>query len=208
MFFSTPEARDDYARIVLQSVRPIDKIRKLGEELAQRMRRRVGGRMWMSAHMRRGDFIREGWVMEQSIGDHLLRIKLHLANGSQVLHGIQERRQVILFGVPDVEPDQTQLTLQPPEDGDLFFLATDERFANNMIWLRQNKAVLISDLLTPQDHQKFGWPLMITDVLALLEQVVISHSYYFYAHAMSSLAGGAVNMRAAKGKDYRTSWID
>ncbi|KAG9043074.1 hypothetical protein FS837_010058 [Tulasnella sp. UAMH 9824] len=208
MFFSTPEARDNYARIVLQSVRPIDKIRELGEELAHRMRRRVGGRMWMSGHMRRGDFIREGWVMEQSISDHLLRIKLHLANGSEVLHRIQERRQVILFGVPDVEPDQTQLTLQPPEDGDPFFLATDERFANNIIWLRQNKAVLISDLLTPQDHQKFGWPLMITDVLALLEQVVISHSYYFYAHAMSSLAGGAVNMRAAKGKDYRTSWID
>lgn len=208
MFFSTPEARDGYARIVLESVRPIDKIRELGETLAERMRRRVGGRMWMAGHMRRGDFIREGWVMEHSIGDHLLRIKEHLANGSRILHGIHERQEVITFGVPDVEPDQTQITLEPPEDGDPLFLATDERFANNIIWLQQNNAVLISGLLTPQDRQEFGWPLMITDVLAQLEQVVLSHSYYFYAHAMSSLAGGAVNMRAAKGKDYRTSWID
>ncbi|KAG8949667.1 hypothetical protein FRC04_008413 [Tulasnella sp. 424] len=208
MFFSTPEARDAYAKIVLEAVRPIDKIRELGEKLGQRMKRRVGGRMWMAAHMRRGDFIREGWVMEQNIGDHLLRIKEHLANGSRILHGIHERREVITFHVPDVEPDQTQITLEPPEDGDPFFLATDERFANNLIWLRQNNAVLISDLLTPQDRREFGWPIMITDVLALVEQVVISHSYYFYAHAMSSLAGGAVNMRAGKGKDYRTSWID
>lgn len=50
--------------------------------------------------------------------------------------------------------------------------------------------------------------MMITDVIALVEQVVLSHSYYFYAHAMSSVAGGAVNMRAAMGADKRTSWVD
>lgn len=59
-----------------------------------------------------------------------------------------------------------------------------------------------------EDRQKFGWPIMITDIIALVEQVVLSHSYYFYAHAMSSVAGGAVNMRAAMGADSRTSWVD
>lgn len=49
---------------------------------------------------------------------------------------------------------------------------------------------------------------MVTDVLALVEQSVMARGYYFYAHAMSSVAGGAVNLRAARGADPRTTLID
>ena len=64
------------------------------------------------------------------------------------------------------------------------------------------------DLLTPEDRRLVGWPLLVTDVLAIVEQVIMSHAAYFYAHAMSSVAGGVVNMRGARGIDPRLTLID
>lgn len=77
-----------------------------------------------------------------------------------------------------------------------------------MEYVRSHGAVLIGDLITLEDRQEFGWPIMLTDVLAVVEQSVLSHSAYFYAHAMSSVAGGVVNMRAARGADKRAALID
>ncbi|KAG9045288.1 hypothetical protein FS837_006553 [Tulasnella sp. UAMH 9824] len=55
MRFSSVEARDDFARTVLYGLRPIDVVRNLAEKVAQRMKDRNNGRMWMAGHMRRGD---------------------------------------------------------------------------------------------------------------------------------------------------------
>lgn len=49
---------------------------------------------------------------------------------------------------------------------------------------------------------------MITDIRALVEQVVLSRASFFYGHAMSSVPGGVMNLRAARGADPRTSFID
>ena len=38
---------------------------------------------------------------------------------------------------------------------------------------------------------------MFTDVLALVEQATLAHAAFFYAHAMSSVAGGVVNLRVS-----------
>lgn len=208
MFFTTATGRDRFARTVLYSVRPIERIRKLGATLAERMRKRTGGHMWVAGHMRRGDFVREGWVMESSISDHLDRVKRHLHDGRLVLRKIREEGKVTPFKIPDVVPNETQLIYDPPLEGDWFYIATDERDLSGLDYIRQSGGVLFSDLISIEDRQKFGWPIMITDIIALVEQVVLSHSYYFYAHAMSSVAGGAVNMRAAMGADSRTSWVD
>jgi hypothetical protein len=49
------------------------------------MRERVGGRGWMSAHMRRGDFALIGWAMEKGLEDHLKRVKDRLSKGRSKL---------------------------------------------------------------------------------------------------------------------------
>jgi hypothetical protein len=67
---------------------------------------------------------------------------------------------------------------------------------------------MTSSLLTIDDRRAFGWPIMLTDVVGLVEQAVLAHAYYFYAHAMSSYAGGVINMRAAAGQDPRTAFSD
>lgn len=58
------------------------------------------------------------------------------------------------------------------------------------------------------DRREFGWSIMLTDVLALLEQSLLSHAAYFYAHAFSSVAGGVMNLRASAGADPRTASLD
>lgn len=97
---------------------------------------------------------------------------------------------------------------------DSFFVATDERDPQVLDYFRQEGAVFMDDLLTIDDRRKFGassglsWALMITDVRAVIEQVILSKSAFFYGHAMSSLPGGVMNLRAVRGADPRTSLID
>lgn len=58
--------------------------------------------------------------------------------------------------------------------------------------------------MSMEEQRTFGPELMLTDVRALVEQALLARAGYVYAHGMSSLAGGVVNMRAAAGKDVRT----
>jgi hypothetical protein len=55
LFYTTEEARDDFARIVLQDVRASERVHALAEKIISRMNRFNEGRTWMAAHMRRGD---------------------------------------------------------------------------------------------------------------------------------------------------------
>lgn len=89
-----------------------------------------------------------------------------------------------------------------------YYIATDERDPENLKYLREQGAVLITDLLTKEDHRELGWPILLTDVLALLEQSIMSRAAYFYAHAFSSVAGGVMNLRAGLGMDPRTAALD
>lgn len=89
-----------------------------------------------------------------------------------------------------------------------FFVATDERDPKNLTYLTNNGVVLINDLLTFEDRRTFGWPLIMSDVVAILEQATLARAAYFYGHAMSSVAGGVINMRAARGADSTTALLD
>ncbi|KAG8761886.1 hypothetical protein FRC11_012538 [Ceratobasidium sp. 423] len=206
--FVSSEQRDRFASTVLHDMRPTGPVRRLAAKIHNRMEKIVEGRQWMGAHMRRGDFVDHGWVMENNIENHLGRIKQRLDNGRKVLHEIYDGKQIQIYEVPNVEPEKDVFDRLPPREGDSFYIATDERSKDGLEYIRKNGGVLISDLLTLEDRQEFGWPIMITDVLAIIEQTVLSRSAYFYAHAMSSVAGGVINMRAARGADRRAALID
>jgi hypothetical protein len=51
-------------------------------------------------------------------------------------------------------------------------------------YLRSQGALRIDDLLVPENRQLFGWPLLLTDVIALVDKAVLVH-------------GDVINMRAA-----------
>lgn len=88
-----------------------------------------------------------------------------------------------------------------------FFLATDERAPEALRYLHSQGALRLDDLLTPEDRQLFGWPLLLTDVVALIDQAVLVHAEFLYATGLSSLTGGVINMRAARGADPRTAVV-
>ncbi|KAI0314068.1 hypothetical protein OF83DRAFT_1285805 [Amylostereum chailletii] len=203
--FTAPEARTAFQDMVLHHIVPVDAVFALAAGLARRMRARVDGRLWMGAHMRRGDFVRAGWVMEQDPLDHVNRVKERLTKGRKILEDLKD---IEAYPVPGVQPNPEQLALAPPLPSDPFYVATDERDPDALATIAAHGAIYLSDLLTMADRRAFGWPLMLTDVRALLEQALLAHSAYFYAHAMSSVAGGIVNMRAAHGADPRTLLID
>ncbi|KZP29018.1 hypothetical protein FIBSPDRAFT_851832 [Athelia psychrophila] len=89
-----------------------------------------------------------------------------------------------------------------------FYLATDGRDPRSLAHLASHGALLPSALLTPEYYRAFGWPLLFTDVLGVVEQALLTHAHYFYAHAMSSYAGGVVHGRAVGGMDARTAVVD
>jgi hypothetical protein len=86
-----------------------------------------------------------------------------------------------------------------------FFLMTDERSPEGLEYLRRNGAVLVQDLLQPEDRQVVGWPVIVTDVLALVEQSLAARCDGFVGQAWSTVASGVVAIRAARGLDPATA---
>ena len=146
--------------------------------------------------------------MESKPEDHVQRVKDRLKGGRSVLVDLHNRGNWTTWDIEDVQPYPEQATLPPPRAEDPFFVATDERDPDTRRKIADAGAVFISDLLTMEDRRAFGWPLMITDVVAFVEQEVLVRSSFFYGHCMSSFAGAIVNMRAGRGADPRTMLLD
>ncbi|QRV91013.1 O-FucT domain protein [Ceratobasidium sp. AG-Ba] len=208
LFFTSMPPRDAFAQMALFEIRPLEAFRILALKIHARLEARVEGRMWMGAHMRRGDFINMGWTSEWSIEAHFTRLKRRLTTGRGILEKLRQEDVFQTYQVPGIKPEHEVFDREPPKANDPFYLATDARTPQNMEYMRKNGAILIDDLLTLEDRQAFGWSIMLTDVLSILEQTVLSHSAFFVGHECSSVTGGVVNMRAAMGADPRTALIE
>jgi hypothetical protein len=143
--------------------------------------------------------------MEKKIEDHVKRIKNRLEIGRSVLGHLEK---VTTYDIENVEPDMEQTAFLPPLPEDRFYVATDERDPDALRVISDAGGVFLTDLLEMEDRRTFGWPLMLTDVRSLVDQLVLAHSAYFYGHILSSYAGRIVNMRAARGADPRTALLD
>ena len=143
--------------------------------------------------------------MENTPEAHVNRVRQRLQTGRTVLARLTN---LSTYDFEGAESDTDQIMLPPPLPEDYFYVATDERDPEAMKAITDAGAVLLSDLLTIEDRREFGWPLMITDVRALVEQALLVQSAFFYGHGMSSLAGVITNLRAALGADPRTMLLD
>jgi hypothetical protein len=146
-----------------------------------------------------------GWVMEKTPEAHMKRVKNQLEVGHSVLHDLGN---VTTYDIENVEPNMEQTILPPPLPNDRFYVATDERDPDALRVFSEAGGVFLSELLEMEDRRAFGWPLMFTDVRALVEQSLLAHSAYFYGHKLSSFAGRVANLRAARGADRRTAVLD
>jgi hypothetical protein len=160
---------------------------------------------YITLHREHKPVIQEGWVMEKKIEDHMERVKNRLEIGRSVLGHLEN---VTTYDIENAKPDMEQITLHPPLPDDRFYVATDERDPDAVRVIRDAGGVFLNELLEMEDRRAFGWPLMLTDVRALVDQLVLAHSAYFYGHIISSFAGRITNMRAARGADPRTALLD
>ncbi|KAI9439114.1 hypothetical protein H4582DRAFT_1813373 [Lactarius indigo] len=208
MRFTEELRRNRYASTVVHSLIPPQKVLDLAEVLSSRMHLRTEGRMWMGAHMRRGDFLRIGWVMEMNPEAHVRRVKDRLRTGRFLLADLHDHGHKALCDIEGAQPDPEQTALLPPRTEDPFFVATDERDPDALRKIAGSGAVFVSDLLTMEDRRAFGWPLMFTDVMGVIEQQVLVRGNFFYGPGLSSFAGSVVNMRAARCADPRTMILD
>ncbi|KAM0788031.1 hypothetical protein ACM66B_006230 [Microbotryomycetes sp. NB124-2] len=191
--FTTKEAREGFVKMILDSVRAPVKYEQLGQILADRMSRKVDGRRWMGSHMRRGDFLGISWSPETTYKGHIERTKRALSKGADEM----DRR----------EADRL------PEPDDPFYLATDETDSRALDYFRSQGAILLPDLMTPQDAIDLGWESSFTDLLALVEQHVLARSDFFVGSKMSSTTGGIINIRKRLGKPVQSwsfveGWMD
>lgn len=85
VYFSTRKARDDFTKTVVNGIRAPKRIRIVGERAAKRMEERVEGRRWMSAHLRRGDFVGIAWSPSKDADVHFNKTKAALDEGVKVL---------------------------------------------------------------------------------------------------------------------------
>ena len=149
-----------------------------------------------------------GWAMETDPEDHIQRVKDRLEKGRSAMVDLHNSRNWTTWDAEDVEPYSEQFTFPPPGAEDPFFVATDERDPDTLDRFAAAGAIFLSDLLTIEDRQAFGWPLMITDVMAFVEQQVLVRSGFFYGHCLSSFSGVIMNMRAGYGADLRSMLLD
>ncbi|KAH9028798.1 hypothetical protein EDB84DRAFT_1588862 [Lactarius hengduanensis] len=185
MRFTEELGRNRYAGTVMHSLIPPQKIFDFAEVLSSRMRQRTEGRSWMGAHMRRGDFLRIGWVMEKNPGAHVRRVKERLQTGRFLLADLHDHGHQTMCDIEGAQPDPEQATLPLPRAEDPFFPVAG--------------AVFVSDLLTMEDYRAFGWAA---------DQQVFVRGGFFYGPGLSSFAGSVVNMRAARCADPRTMILD
>ena len=132
-------------------------------------------------------------------------VKGHLAGGRDILEKLGEPQP---YPIPDGYINPALTNSPPPQADDFFYVATDERNSAALAHFRSQGAVLLPDLLTQADRRTFGWPLMITDIRALVEQELLAHSAFFTGTRISSVAGGILNMRAVHGADRRTIFME
>ncbi|KAK0454088.1 uncharacterized protein EV420DRAFT_1749629 [Desarmillaria tabescens] len=232
MRFTSRAALDQFVALVLDDVRRIDAVLALADAMVERMYMFTEGRLWMAAHIRRGDFVRHNLVMERSPKEHMARVKNHLKEGVDFIRALRIGEETLKicdvpvslqisrenqgYGgfcrVPDPYPagmDMEILKNKAPLAGDWFYVATDERNKKVLEEFRKEGAVFMDDLLTISDRRnELSWALMFTDFRGLVEQIVLSRAAFFYGHALSSVAGGVMNLRALGGMDPRTADVD
>ena len=69
-----------------------------------------------------------------------------------------------------------------PNVGDYFYVGTDERNETELDYLRSQKGILLEDILNTNDRDELGPMVLYTDVVAILDQLIMSRSAYFYGH--------------------------
>ncbi|KAH9473069.1 hypothetical protein Pst134EA_000149 [Puccinia striiformis f. sp. tritici] len=199
MMWTSKEGRLEFERLVRSSMRPPQWYHNVAARLEKRMRARCGGRSWVGAHMRRGDFLAFEWAAN-NITNQWSEIKTHTLAGANLL---QSRPDLL-------KPTNQQFgtSLEPPHVDDPIYIATNIRKKDEVDYLRTKNIVLLSDLLEESDRLELGFSGKFMDTTSILEQCLLMRSGYFYGDAHSSVDGWILNRRVFYGISEEVTKIE
>jgi ribosomal protein S27AE len=130
MRFTSSAARDAYTQIGLYAMRAPEKYWHVAARVEAHMRAKCGGRMFMAAHIRRGDcessfsiyhvrrlirypVIRFGWTPDENLDTHVKLVRAKLKRGGKVLADIKAEYN------GNAERTDTEIAkYEPPQDND------------------------------------------------------------------------------------------
>lgn len=95
MRFTTRDALDEFVGLVLDGVRRIDAVSALADVMVECIYKLTEGRLWMGAHIRRGDFVRYNWAMEKTPEEHMARVKSHLKKGREFISAVRRGKETL-----------------------------------------------------------------------------------------------------------------
>ncbi|CAO3564201.1 unnamed protein product [Mortierella alpina] len=124
-------------------------------------------RLLLSMHVRRGDFVTDGYGWQD--------------------HGEAWLKTVVKEAAEDV--------LGPLSKTRGFYLATDESSPRLLDYFHSLGAILFEDLIDARFEQRFASLLAVDDWIGLVEQVICAQAKMFYGTMTSSFTSGIINMK-------------
>ncbi|KAF9964527.1 hypothetical protein BGZ70_006343, partial [Mortierella alpina] len=124
-------------------------------------------RLLLSMHVRRGDFVTDGYGWQD--------------------HGEAWLKTVV--------KDAAEEVLGPLSKTRGFYLATDESSPRLLDYFHSLGAILFEDLIDAKFEQRFANLLAVDDWIGLVEQVICAQAKMFYGTMTSSFTSGIINMR-------------
>ncbi|WAQ81599.1 hypothetical protein PtA15_1A941 [Puccinia triticina] len=199
MIWTSLEGRQEFERLVRSAIRPPQWYHNVAARLEKKMRARCGGRSWVGAHMRRGDFLAFEWAAN-NITNQWNEIKSNTLAGANLL---QSRPDLL-------KPTNKQFgtSLEPPHVDDPIYIATNIRAKEEVQYLRTKHVVLLSDLLEESDRVELGFSGKYMDTTSILEQCLLMRAGYFYGDAHSSVDGWILNRRVFYGISEEVTKIE
>ncbi|PLW04882.1 hypothetical protein PCANC_26139 [Puccinia coronata f. sp. avenae] len=199
MVWTSLEGRQQFERLVRTAMVPPQRYHDFAARLEKKMRARCGGRSWVGAHMRRGDFRVQNWISD-NITIQWTQILSNTRAGANLL---QSRPELL---TPAHE--QFGTSLEPPRVDDPIYIATNVRNETELAYMRKSNIVLLGDLLDESDRVELGFESKFRDTTSILEQCLMMRAGFAYGDAHSSVNGWILNRRVAYGISEEVTKIE
>ncbi|KEI41087.1 uncharacterized protein L969DRAFT_86335 [Mixia osmundae IAM 14324] len=177
MRYSTSDARDRHTAMMLESLVPPQHIQSVAASMALAFSTAADGRAWTGIDLSPSEGSRQDSLAAQTLD------KLHAARIALRSH---------------IGPNRA-----PEEDDAFYFYTNQPESSAEVVQLRENRGIVLQNMLAPADRRELGYAADFPDLLDILYEQLLARSDYFIGSLNSTLSGGVLNSRQARGGE---SW--
>jgi hypothetical protein len=199
--FSSESGKNYYEMCVLQYIRYSPEVFNAYNYVKNRLEIKLNNRPYVGIHIRRGDFLRLGWVGELDNTDILIEA---IERGLKKVHKLYEKNK----------PSDTPNPSSRVGLSNYWILSTDDRNISLLNRFSTIGGLSLFDILAEDPdvkknfYDKYYHLVNFGDWMGLIEQLILADSYFFIGMQTSSFSGGVFNLRASLGKsDWNSGYM-